>query len=48
MTRALRIILSETDTRTNAGTAARRVVHAGLGAAARSARLVEDLVTRAR
>ena len=48
MTRALRIILSEPDTRTNAGTAARRVVHAGLGAAARSARLVEDLVTRAR
>jgi len=48
MTRALRIILSEPDTRTNAGAAARRVVHSGLGAAARSATLVEALVALAR
>ena len=48
MTRALRIVLSEPDTRANAGAAARRVVHSGLGAAARSAELVEALVARAK
>ncbi len=48
LARALRIVLTERDTCANAGAAARRVVQAGLGAAARSAALVEELVTRAR
>lgn len=44
MTRALRIVLSESDTRASAGAAALRVVRAGLGAADRSSALVEELM----
>lgn len=44
LARALRIILSESDTRTRAGAAAKRVVQQGLGAAERSAALVEELL----
>ncbi len=44
LTRALRIVLTEPDTRANAGRAARRVVDEGLGAADRSTRLVESLL----
>ncbi len=48
LTRALRIVLTEPDTRAQAGRAAERVVRDGLGAADRSAALVEELVERAR
>lgn len=44
LARALRIVLGEPDTRTRAGTAAKRVVQQGLGAAERSATLVDDLL----
>ena len=44
LTRALRIVLTESDTRRRAGAAARRVVQGGLGAAERSAALVEELL----
>lgn len=44
LARALRIVLSEPDTRTRAGAAAKRVVQQGLGAALRSAALVEELL----
>ena len=44
LTRALRILFTEPDTRTRAGAAAARLVHDGLGAAERSARLVERLI----
>lgn len=47
LTRAMRIVLSEPDTRAQAGRAALRVVRAGLGAADRTAALVEELVSRA-
>lgn len=46
LSRALRILFTEPDTRTRAGTAAARLVHNGLGAAERSARLVEQLVLK--
>ncbi len=46
LTRALRIVLTEGDTRTRAGAAAKRVVQQGLGAAARSTTLVEELLER--
>ena len=43
LARALRIVLGESDTRVRAGAAAERVVRQGLGAAERSASLVEEL-----
>ncbi len=43
LARALRILMTEPDTRTRAGKAARALVHRGLGAAERSAALVERL-----
>lgn len=46
LTEALRIVLTEPDTRARAGAAALQVVRAGLGAADRSTALVEQLVTR--
>jgi 3-deoxy-D-manno-octulosonic-acid transferase len=45
LTRALRIILTEPDTSARAGKAARALVEQGLGAAERSAALVERLLT---
>lgn len=47
LARALGILLTESDTRTRAGEAARALVTAGLGAAARSADLVSQLLGRA-
>jgi 3-deoxy-D-manno-octulosonic-acid transferase len=44
LARALRIVLTEPDTRASAGRAARALVQQGLGAAERSARLVERLL----
>lgn len=44
MARALRILLTEPETRTRAGSAARGVVETGLGAAERSVALVERLI----
>jgi len=46
LTEALRIVLTEPDTRARAGDAALQVVRAGLGAADRSTALVEQLVQR--
>ena len=46
LTRALRIVLTESDTRARAGAAAKRVVQQGLGAAERSTALVEELLER--
>lgn len=46
LTEALRIVLTEPDTRARAGAAALQVVQAGLGAADRSTALVERLVER--
>ena len=43
LARALRIVLTEPDTRARAGAAAERVVQQGLGAAERSTTLVEEL-----
>ena len=42
--RALRIVLTEADTRAHAGGAAREVVRGGIGAAERSTELVEELL----
>ena len=42
--RALRIVLTEADTRAHAGRAAREVVRGGIGAAERSTELVEELL----
>ncbi len=47
LARALRIVLTEPDTRARAGAAARRLVDQGLGAAERSTRLVEELMALA-
>ena len=44
LTRALRIVLTESDTRARAGAAAKRVVQQGLGAAERSRLLVEEML----
>lgn len=48
LTRALRIVLTESDTRARAGAAAKRMVQQGLGAAERSTALVEELIERQR
>lgn len=45
LSRALRILLTEPDTRGGAGAAAQGVVNSGLGAAERSVALVEGLIT---
>lgn len=46
LVRAMRILLTEADTRANAGAAAKRVVRDGLGAAERSVGMVEELMRR--
>lgn len=46
LTRALRIVLTEPDTRRSAGEAAKALVGAGLGASARSVDLIEKMLAR--
>jgi 3-deoxy-D-manno-octulosonic-acid transferase len=48
LVRALRILFTESDTRSRAGDAAKGVVLSGLGAADRSARLIESLMEQPR